>query len=106
MKLLNFSHPMTEAQIEAVGNLVGAKMEIYDIKVQIDNKVSIMPQIRAIVDQVLVALEGEYHEYVVNPPGLAVAAVLLCQRLPGHYKTVRMVSDGGTPPRFHVAEVV
>ncbi len=76
MLLLNFSHPLTEAQYEKIAALADMPIEeIRTIRVQILQEEPLEPQIVSVVDSVgLSSHEWQAHSLLINPPGYAPAA--------------------------------
>jgi hypothetical protein len=113
MILLNFSHPLTPAQIEQAESLAGQKIErVVEAHSQIDPQWPLAPQVVALADQTgLTPLEWQSEELLINPPALNfIAAALLaeihgrCGYFPAMLRT-RPVPNS-TPPRYEMAEIV
>lgn len=113
MILLNFSHPLTPDQLRQVAALTGHSVErVIAIPSQIDPQQPIIPQVRALVEQVgLSASEWQTLPLLVNPPSLNFIAVVLlaelhgrCGYFPAHLR-LRPV-PGSLPPQYEVAEVI
>lgn len=113
MLLLNFSHPLTPAQVVQVEALAGQPVErVVDTPVQVSPERALAEQVAEVVDRVgLTPVEWQTLPLVVNPPGYAPAAAALLAELHGrvgHFPTVLWIRPvaGSTPPRFEVAELV
>jgi len=79
MNLLNFSHPLTPAQLVAIKQLTGQTVErVMDIKTQFDNETPFMEQARALVQSIgSSAEEWQTTPLLVNLPSLNLIAPLL-----------------------------
>lgn len=113
MVIVNFSHPLTAAQLEGVEALAGHKVErVIEARAQFDHERPFAPQVRALADQVgLTPEEWQTAPLLVNPPSLhTIVAVLLAElhgRM-GYFPSIlrlRLV-PGSNPPRFEVAEIL
>jgi hypothetical protein len=111
MLLLNYAHPLTAAQLARVAELLGAAPELREIKTLIDQAQPLAPQAAALADAAGLAPEQWQPPLIVNPPGLAPAAVALIAEIHGrmgHFPTLlrlRPVQAGPTTT-FEVAELV
>lgn len=121
MILLNFSHPLTPAQIAQVETLTGQRAErVIEKMPQFDHAQAFAAQARALVDAVgLTAQEWQTAPLVIIPPALNFIAAIVLAELHGrmgYFPTVarlRPVADM-TPPHpsvtlrtgFEIAEVV
>ncbi|GIV86428.1 MAG: hypothetical protein KatS3mg054_0457 [Chloroflexus sp.] len=111
MIILNFGHPMTQAQIDAVKFYYGVEdVEVKTVKVQVDMDAPLAPQIAALVDSTgLTADEFQTETFVINLPGLSTAAAVLIVELHGrmgYFPPVVRLKQEGTPPVFEVAEII
>ena len=113
MILLNFSHPLTPAQLSQLEALIGAGVErVIGVPVQFDTAQPFVPQVATMLAQVsLAAEEWQTAAILVVPPALNfITAVLLAElhgRM-GHFPAIvrlRPVAES-VPPRFEVAEVL
>lgn len=111
ISVLNFAHPITPDQcdqIAAILNTTPDQVTVFDKPVQLDLQAPFIPQIEDIVRATVGAPPGFV---VVNPPGLAPAAVLLLSELRRQrglrisMLRLRPVA-GATPTRFEVAEII
>jgi hypothetical protein len=113
MILLNFSHPLTQTQLEQIEALTGQAVErVVDSMPQLDHEMPFDAQIGELVDRVgLSPQEWQTKPLLVNPPGYASAAVVLLAEMHGrmgHFPAVlrlRPVPDSN-PPQYEMAEVV
>ncbi|MCS6927770.1 MAG: CRISPR-associated protein Csx15 [Candidatus Binatia bacterium] len=113
MILLNFAHPLTPDQLQQIVTLTGRAVErVIAIPCQIDPQLPLVPQVRALIEQVgLSAQEWQTLPLLVNPPSLNFIAVVLlaelhgrCGYFPAHVR-LRPV-HGSLPPQYEVAEVI
>jgi len=109
MLILNFSHPLTEAQLASIRQLTGSD-DLREVRVptQLDQQADFLLQIVALADACgLAATEWQTEPLVVNPPALNFVAVALLAELHGrmgYFATclrLRPVA-GSTPPQFEV----
>ena len=113
MILLNFSHPLTSAQLAQIEALTGATVErVIPAPVQFDTQQPFVPQVQALLAQVpLTAEEWQTAPLVVVPPALNfITAVLLAElhgRM-GYFPAIVRIRpvEGSLPPRFEVAEII
>ncbi|MGI6251266.1 MAG: CRISPR-associated protein Csx15 [Anaerolineaceae bacterium] len=114
MLILNFSHPLTEAQLEQARSLLDGvdALDVINIPVQFDPQCAFAPQIEAVLAQI--ELSGEELQtlpLLINLPSHNVIAAILLARLHGllgYFPTVlrlRAIPEK-TPPQFEIAEVV
>ncbi|MBA3947474.1 MAG: hypothetical protein H0X37_23310 [Herpetosiphonaceae bacterium] len=85
MILLNFTHPLTDAQRAQIEGFASTSIEReITVPVQIDNSAPLPAQVAAIVDGCgLAPDEWQTLDLVVNPPGLASAATVLMAEIHG-----------------------
>ena len=110
--LLNYTHPLTEAQIATVAGIVGEMPVVRDLASQVDRARPLAEVARDLADAAgLSPDEWQNTPLILNPPALAPVAVALIAEIHGRVGcfpailNVRPVA-GSTPPRFEVAEVV
>lgn len=113
MFLINFSHPITDSQLESLARIVGRPVDrVIEIKTQFDHHQSFHNQISLLVDQVgLSATEWQTIPLMLMVPSLATVAVLVLAELHGRMGyfppvvRLRPVADA-MPPVFEPAEVI
>ncbi|MDW8293596.1 MAG: CRISPR-associated protein Csx15 [Anaerolineae bacterium] len=109
MKVLNFGHPFTEAHMEQLRHMLGEEIEVYTIPVNINLEQPIAGQISDLLTGLPFDLQTE--PFVVNLPGLSIAAVALIAELhgrAGHFPAVlrmKQVKDSAATT-FAIAELV
>lgn len=111
--VVNFSHPLTEAQRVALAEMLGQPLAgVIDVPTHFDQEQPFVLQAQDLVATTgLTAVEWQTAPLVVVPPSLAaIAAVVLAQLhgLMGHFPAIirlRPVADA-IPPAFEVAEVI
>jgi len=113
MILLNFTHPLTDAQRSQIESLTGRAIDrVIERMPQFDDGQPLAGQIGELVESVgLTSHEWQTESLLVNPPGLVPAALCLMAELHGRTgyfpATVRMRPVAGVIPRqFEVAEVL
>jgi hypothetical protein len=113
MILLNFSHPLTDAQRAQIEALTGAKIEReIHLPAQFDHQQPFAAQLAGLMAQApLTPTEWQNEQILVNPPSLNFIAVMLLAELHGRMGyfapclRLRPVKDA-LPPRFEVAEIL
>ena len=113
MILINFSHPFTTSQMEALGTLLGGEVgRVVDVKTHFDQQVPFEPQVAGLIDSVgLSSHDWQTLPLMVVTPSLAPIAALLLAELHGRMGyfppvvRLRPVADA-LPPRFEVAEIL
>ena len=113
MILLNYSHPLTPAQLAQIETLAGKKVErVVEIHSQIDAQAPLAPQVIALADKAqLEPIEWQSAPLVVNPPSLNFVAVVLLAELHGRcgyfpaMLRMRPVPNS-LPPQFEAAEII
>ena len=110
--VLNYSHPLTEAQIATVAGIVGETPEVRDLASQVDRARPLAEVARDLADAAgLTPQEWQTTPLALNPPALAPVALALIAELHGRcggfpaILNVRPVADS-VPTRYEVAEVV
>lgn len=113
MLILNFSHPLTDAQLAHIAALVDDPIaQTREIPTQLDPAQPFTEQVIALVESVgLSPEEWQTLPLLVNPPGHAPLAVTLLAELHGrmgYFPAVLRLRPvaGSTPPRFEVAEII
>lgn len=113
MIVLNFSHPLTQEQLETIEALSGQKISLVKtLPVSFDNAKPFDLQVKALVDGCSFAPEEWQTERIlVVPPSLNFIAVTLIAELHGRMGyfppivRIRPV-EGAVPPKFEVAEII
>lgn len=113
MWVVNFGHPLTEGQREAIARLTGETIEqVLDVPCQFDHGRSFGEQAGELVDAVsLSPTEWQSLPLVVCPPNLAIIACTVLAELHGrmgYFPSVirlRPVLES-FPPHYEVAEVI
>ena len=113
MIILNFSHPLTRAQVEQINALVDEPVtQVIDLAVQFENQFSFTAQFEALAKRIpLSPAELQTTPVLVNPPSLNFITSLLLAELHGRMGyfppilRLRPVEDS-LPPRYEVAEVL
>lgn len=113
MIIVNFAHPLTQAQGQQIEAITGmAITAVHDIPCQFDSNESIAPQVETLIDSVpLNSQQWQTEPLLVNLPGLAPAAAALLAELhgrTGHFPAIIRLrpTNGRTPPQYEVAEIV
>ena len=76
MLLLNYNHPLTDAQLAQIAALRGATPEVRDIDVQIDRARPLADVAVELADAAsLTPVEWQTLPLLINPPGLAPLAL-------------------------------
>lgn len=112
MILLNYAHPITEAQLEELVGIVGGRPEVRDIAAHADRSRSLAEVAYELAEAAGLSAEGwQTTPLLLNPPALAPLALALAAELHGRcggflaILNVRPV-EGSVPTRYEVAEVV
>jgi hypothetical protein len=111
--LLNFSHPLTSAQLAQIEALTGATVErVIAAPAQFDTQQPFAPQVEALLAQIpLTGEEWQTAPLLIVPPALNfITAVLLAElhgRM-GYFPAIVRLRPmpESVPPRFEVAEVI
>lgn len=113
IKIVNFAHPLTEAQRYQVERFLEDTITaVFDAPCQLDNEKPFLPQLAHLIDSVpLTSKQWQTEPVLINPPGLAVAASILIAELHGRMgyfpplMRIRPV-NGSIPTIFDVAEII
>lgn len=113
MIILNFAHPLNDAQLEQVRDMTGEPVDdVIDVPSQIDIAQPLAPQIVEKVSGLpLDAAAWQHEALLVNPPALNFSAAVLLAELHGRMGyfppclRLRPVPEA-LVPRFEVAEVL
>jgi len=111
--VLNFSHPLTQEQLEAIEALSGQKISLVKtLPVSFDNAKPFDLQVKALVDECsFTPEEWQTERILIVPPSLNFIAVTLIAELHGRMGyfppivRIRPV-EGAVPPKFEVAEII
>jgi hypothetical protein len=113
MTILNFTHPLTAAQLAAIEQLTGQTSEqVVDIKMQFDHNQPFAEQARAVVDGIGLSPEQwQTMSLLVNLPSLSAIAALVLAELHGrcgYFPAVLRLRPvpNTTPPQFEPAEII
>lgn len=113
MVILNFGHPLTEAQRAQIEHLTGSLVErVVEAPTQFDAEKPFAPQIKTLFEQTgLTSTEWQTLPLLLNLPSLNVIAALMLAELHGrcgYFPAILRLRPiaGSTPPRFEVAEVL
>jgi len=113
MILLNFTHPITDAQRAQIESLTGRAIDrVIERMPQFDDGQPLAEQIRELVESVgLTSHEWQTEALLINPPGLAPAALCLMAEIHGRTgyfpatTRIRPVPDA-VPRQFEVIEIL
>lgn len=113
MILLNFSHPLTSAQLQQVEALTDQPIEqVINLNVHFDNQVPFLEQLKKLVSQIpLDSTSLQSMPLLVNPPSLNFITAMLLAELHGRMgyfpPILRLRPVGGSlPPRYEIAEIL
>lgn len=111
--LLNFAHPLTDAQKDQIVALTGQVIErLIEVPSQIDVQKPLLPQIVVMANATgLQHWEWKSYDFVVNLPSLNFSAAAMLAELHGrmgYFPPVLRLRPvaGATPPRYEVAEIL
>ncbi len=112
MLILNFSHRLTDQQLEQIKAFTNASVEeVCNFPIRLNQAEPLEPQITAIVDTVgLSSEEWQTRSLLINPPGYAPAALVLLAELHGrmgHFPAlIRLRPKPGPVTSYEVAELL
>jgi hypothetical protein len=113
MILLNFSHPLTPAQVAQIEALAEQPVaRVVEVHSQIDPQQPLGPQITALVESAgLTPAQWQNESLLVNMPSLNYSAALVLAELHGRMgyfpSCVRLRPvPNAVPPQFEVAELL
>lgn len=113
MLLLNFGHPLTDAQLIRIRDIIGRDVErIIAVPTHLDHERPFDEQVRELLTAVpLTPEQWQTTPLIVNPPSHApIAAVLLAEihGRSGYFPTILRLRPVAktVPPQFEVAELL
>ncbi|NWJ97169.1 MAG: hypothetical protein HXX20_15400 [Chloroflexi bacterium] len=113
MRLLNFSHPLTNSQISQVENLTQLKIEtVRDVRVQFDITQEFVPQVVKMVEELAISSEEWQTEaWLLVLPSLNYISTILLAELHGRigrFPTIIRLRPGANTlvNSFEVAEII
>ena len=113
MLIINFSHPLTEAQLDKLSALLEQPIErVIKVAAQFDTERDFVAQTQALIDSCgLSPEEWQTTPLLINPPSLNYIALALLAELHGrvgYFPPVMRLRPvaGKVPPEFEVAEVL
>ncbi len=113
MLLLNFSHPLTDAQKAQIEALTGERIaQVIAVPVHFDNEQPFHPQLEALLARVpLTPEQWQTEPILINLPALNFIAALLLADLHGRMGYFPPIIrtrpvPGAVPPRYEVAEIL
>lgn len=113
MLIVNFSHPLTPAQLEQVTDLTGESvLRVINLPVQFDNQQPYLPQLQALMEDLPLSTEElQTLPILLNPPSYNFITALLLAELHGrmgYFPSIIRIRpvEGSLPPRFEVAEIL
>ena len=113
MIVLNFAHPLTEAQKAQIEALTGEAIErVIAVPVHFDNQKPFVPQLQDLMARIpLTPEEWQTARLLVNPPSLNFITALLLAELHGrmgYFPPILRLRPvpGAVPPRYEVAEIL
>lgn len=113
MILINFSHPITDQQRQALADLTGTEVQqVVDVPTQLDHALPFADQVHRLVDSAgLSSEQWQTLPLLANLPSLSVIAGLVLAELHGrmgYFPAVLRLRPvaGASPPRFEVAEIL
>lgn len=113
MIILNFSHPLSQSQLDQAAQLTGQTVEqVINLPVQFEPAQLFAPQLQELVASIpLDASAWQNSQILVNPPALNFITAALLAELHGRMGyfppilRLRPLEDS-LPPRYEVAEVL
>ncbi len=113
MIVLNFAHPLTEAQKAQIEALTGEAIErVIAVPVHFDHQKPFVPQLQDLMARIpLTPEEWQTVRILVNPPSLNFITALLLAELHGrmgYFPPILRLRPvpGAVPPRYEVAEIL
>lgn len=112
MLILNYTHPLTDQQLEQIEALAGERIdEVRAVPVQINQEEPLAPQIEELIAASgLTPQEWQTRHILINPPGYVPAASVLLAMLHGrigHFPTLlRIRPRHGATTSYDVSELL
>jgi hypothetical protein len=113
MIILNFAHPLTDAQLAKIRELAGHDIErTIAVPTHFDQARPFTEQVRELLAKLsLTAEQWQTTPLLINPPSFAPIAATLLAELHGrcgYFPTIVRLKPiaGTTPPQFEVAELL
>ena len=110
MILVNFSHPVTEKQLDQIEEMIGIRPELKTVPVQIDPSLPLKDEIDRIVSSAgLTSEEWQTIPIIVNLPGLSVLSGGIIAELHGrmgHFPDILRLKPMENIQGYDVAEIV
>ncbi len=113
LTILNFSHPLTEAQLARIRELTGQEdLRVVEIKTHFDNAQPFSPQLDDLMARIpLDARALQTEPILIVPPALNFITAMLLARLHGlmgYFPPIIRIAPvaGSLPPRYDVAEII
>jgi len=113
MLLLNFSHPLTPAQLDSIRQKIAEPLErMIAVPVQFDHQQEFLPQLQRLMTAIeLSSQEWQTASLLINPPSLNFITALVLAEIHGRcgyfppIVRLRPIRDS-LPPRYEVAEIL
>ena len=113
MIILNFSHPLTQEQVNQIEEISEQKVEqIIENEVQFDVQVPFLPQMEKVMAKLtLTPAQWQTEAILINLPALNTIAALMLTELHGRMgyfpPVLRLRAvQGSLPPKYEVAELL
>ena len=113
LTILNFSHPLTEAQLARIRELTGEEdLRVVEIHTHFDNDQPFGPQLDDLLARIpLDARALQTEPILLVPPALNFITAMLLARLHGlmgYFPPIIRIAPvaGSLPPRYDVAEII
>ena len=112
MIILNFSHPLTATQEQAIVEMTGlAVTAVQTVTCQLDNSAEFSPQVRQLIHQLnLSPTTWQTERILIVPPGYAPATAVLLAELHGRMgyfpSLVRIRPNHTANEPYEVAEII